>query len=129
MTAWARTNSPSRRNFWRACSACDARASRSPRACCSRPESSDTCGDESPCWIEPGSKRRPANAIRSSERSTTSWCRGFSLLLEPDAALHHARLELPRAVERFIKLVEVPERLAHVLRRHQLADGVRVQPV
>src|SRR5690348_11923180 len=68
-------------------------------------------------------------AERSSYRATVMRCSSPCLSAAPDAAVEDIALRILRRADAVVEIVEVPERLAHHVRAHQLADLVVVERV
>src|SRR6478672_7240025 len=68
-------------------------------------------------------------AERSSYRATVMRCSSRCRSAPPDAAVEHVPLRVLRRADVVVEVVEVPERLAHHVRVHQLADLVVVEAV
>src|SRR3954464_10002362 len=68
-------------------------------------------------------------AERSSYRATVMRCSSPCLSAAPDAAVEDIALRVLRRADVLVEIVEVPERLAHYVRVHQLADLVVVERV
>src|SRR6476661_9710870 len=68
-------------------------------------------------------------AERSSYRATVMWCSSRCRSAPPDAAVEDVPLCILRRADVVVEVVEVPERLTHDVRIHQLPDLVVVEAV